>query len=450
MIYLYSCSGSADHGCEAAARAAKQLLGCPMRLYSQHVEEEYLYKMHELMDIGEDKDDDSPRKGRRFTVARMQTKFRNPEDKEMFFRKQEMLSTAKPGDIWLCMDEEAYCRAEEETDIAVKESDNAAESTTSKVRKKNSQSRVFISGEELHNLLKGVPVSPESAGATDVLPAAYSVASGQRAMRSVLSARGAKTVLWNCAADAGLTGSPEVTEDLKSYDLIVASESITYEAVRRIHTNVLLSADPAFLLPPAYLPLPEDWKEGRMVGLQISSAHVTEPSALQAICGLIEEILSQTEYSLALLPFSVREDADDRTILEQLYEQYADTGRVVLIGDCNCMELKGYIVRCRIFIGMHTQAAIAAWSGGVPALILSDAIKANGIARDLFGEEAHYVLPQALLSDVAVKERLSAAFEWILLREEDIRTHLLGRLPEYCKKISHAKKAVEELSSGDM
>ena len=137
MIYLYSCSGSADHGCEAAARAVKQLLGCPMRLYSQHVGEEYRYKMHELMDIGEDKDDDSPRKGRRFTVARMQTKFRNPEDKEMFFKKQEMLSTAKAGDIWLCMDEEAYCRREvnpvSDADCTV----SKAEQTSAGLRLKN-------------------------------------------------------------------------------------------------------------------------------------------------------------------------------------------------------------------------------------------------------------------------------------------------------------------------
>ena len=62
--------------------------------------------------------------------------------------------------------------------------------------------------------------------------------------------------------------------------------------------------------------------------------------------------------------------------------RYKSTGRVMLVQDCNCEELKGYISRCRFFIGARTHATIAAYSSQVPTLVVGYSVKAKGIAKD--------------------------------------------------------------------
>ena len=42
---------------------------------------------------------------------------------------------------------------------------------------------------------------------------------------------------------------------------------------------------------------------------------------------------------------------EDRASLLTLYDRFRGTGRVLLVGDHNCMELKGFIGRCRFFCG---------------------------------------------------------------------------------------------------
>ncbi len=53
----------------------------------------------------------------------------------------------------------------------------------------------------------------------------------------------------------------------------------------------------------------------------------------------------------------------------------------------NAKELKGYISRCRAFVGARTHSTIAAYSTGVPTLAIGYSVKARGIAKDLFGTE---------------------------------------------------------------
>ena len=66
-------------------------------------------------------------------------------------------------------------------------------------------------------------------------------------------------------------------------------------------------------------------------------------------------------------------------------------------------------------------------------------MKARGIAKDLFGMEEHYVLPVQKLSD---PEELIRAFTWMMEREEEIRTSLQRRMPDYC---AEAVKAGDEI-----
>ena len=118
---------------------------------------------------------------------------------------------------------------------------------------------------------------------------------------------------------------------------------------------------------------------------------------------MMQWILENTECAIALIPHVVWEDNDDRTVLRELYNKFKNTGRVVLIDDCNCMQLKGYISRCRFFVGARTHATIAAYSTRVPTLVLGYSIKSRGIAKDLFGREKNYVIS---VQDLRKKENL--------------------------------------------
>ena len=143
---------------------------------------------------------------------------------------------------------------------------------------------------------------------------------------------------------------------------------------------------------------------------------------------LIEHIIDSTDMQVALIPHVVWAENDDRVPLRMLFEKYKHTGRVVMIEDHNCMELKGYIARCRFMVAARTHASIAAYSTCVPTLVVGYSVKAKGIAKDLFGTYENYVLPVQSLSE---EDDLTKAFDWIYKNEDLIRNHLQTMMPEY-------------------
>ena len=134
---------------------------------------------------------------------------------------------------------------------------------------------------------------------------------------------------------------------------------------------------------------------------------------------------------MALIPHVVWKDNDDRLPLSELYKRFSDTNRVLMVEDCNCQQLKGYISRCRLFVGARTHATIAAYSTCVPSLVLGYSIKSRGIATDLFGTDENYVIPVQRLSQ---EDDLTCAFVWIWEREREIRKKLESIMPKYVEK----------------
>ena len=173
------------------------------------------------------------------------------------------------------------------------------------------------------------------------------------------------TVLWGCSIDEEAI-TPEIREDLARYDLITAREPLTYRLLKPINANTVQVADPAFLLGSEELPLPEEFAAGNTVGINVSplvmrysrdGSLVTENYET-----LIRYILAQTDMHICLIPHVVWNGNNDLEPLTALYEKFRDTGRVCLLGDHNAMELKGYIGRCRFFVGARTHATIGAYS----------------------------------------------------------------------------------------
>ncbi len=259
---------------------------------------------------------------------------------------------------------------------------------------------------------------------------------------------GAKTVLWGCSLEPELLKEPEVVEDMKRYTLITPRESITMQALSDagITRNVKYYPDPAFSLKPEETPLPENFRKGKTIGINISPMilHYEKESgiALQNYRKLVEHILQTSDNCVALIPHVVWKNNDDRKTLDELYRGYEENERVMLFSDKNCGQLKYVISGCRAFIGARTHATIAAYSSLVPTLVVGYSVKALGIARDLFGNEENYVLPVQTLQDA---DALIRAYEWMMREEEAIRARLREIMPEYCAKAAQAGDEIRKL-----
>ena len=246
--------------------------------------------------------------------------------------------------------------------------------------------------------------------------------------------KGKKLVLWGCSIGEE-DMSERKLEDLKTFDLILARETLTYEVLTsRGLNNVKLVADPAFTMVKEELPLPKGWKQGDTVGLNFSPLVLERnPKAMDATINLIKYILKTTESVISLTPHVIDKGNDDSEILNKLYEQFKNTNRVILLpNNLTAIQYKGYISRMRFFIGARTHATIAAYSSYVPTMVLGYSIKSRGIAKDLFGEEK-LVLG---INDISNTEKLTKGFDELLRDEESIKTTLKNRIPEI-KKMSY-------------
>lgn len=251
-----------------------------------------------------------------------------------------------------------------------------------------------------------------------------------------------KTVFWGCSVDPDSINK-EMLEDLKKYSLIIARESITHKAfIDNGLTNSILLPDPAFTLDTKLSALPNGFAPVNTIGINVSPLimknETMEGIVIKCYTKLIQHIIDTTDSQVALLPHVLWDHDNDMVPLGKLYDLFKHTNRVILIGDTyNCMELKGFISRCRLFIGARTHATIAAYSTGVPTLVIGYSVKARGIAKDIFGSEDSYVLPVQKLEE---ENQLINAYESLLERETNIRKHLSDFMPGY---ISDAYKAGE-------
>lgn len=258
---------------------------------------------------------------------------------------------------------------------------------------------------------------------------------------------GAKTVLWGCSIEPELLKEPEMVEDMKRYALITPRESITEQALRRagVTENVKRFPDPAFALQAEKTKLPEDFREGATVGINISPMIIRyekEPGITIAnYRRLIDHILQTSDDSVALIPHVMWNNNDDRLTLAELYRGFEGNPRVFLFPDLSCQKVKYVISKCRVFIGARTHATIAAYSSCVPTLVVGYSVKARGIARDIFGTEEKYVLP---VQSLQTSDALIEAYEWLTGEEEAIRGRLRAVMPRYC---ADAVKAGEEIRS---
>lgn len=366
-IVLYYHAGAANHGCEAIVRATKKIINREISLFSSFPDEDVYYHLDEIVDLHEDTELPVKRNSIKYLFAAMEHHIKHDDIRFVAMQHKNFFDFIEKGDICLSIGGDNYCYKGKEI--------------------------LGYYNRKLHQ-------------------------------------KGAKTVLWGCSFEPG-DMTPEVAKDIALYDLIVAREKISYEVLKQENPNTILLPDPAFQLDSEELPLPKGFLVGHTIGINLSplvSNYGNGSLIVENYRELIKYILEETKDNIALIPHVVKKGNDDRTVLGQLFEEFARSGRVFLIEDCNCMQLKGYISRCRMFIGARTHATIAAYSTCVPTLVAGYSVKAVGIAREIFGTEEHYVLPVQSFSS---KYDLRSGFEWMLYNESQIKKHLNSFIPAY-------------------
>ena len=380
MINLYYHCGSANHGCEAIVRSTAKMLNTQLTLWSTAPDADIAYGIDGIVNVVEDTK--QPPTGARLFEFKVHHKLTGSDYLYTKFEHEDFFSSVRPGDICFSIGGDNYC----------------------------------YGGKEYLGYYN-----------------------------RIIHEKGGKTVFWGCSFEPSEMDTT-TAKDIARYDLITARESISYETLKAVNPNTILVADPAFVLDTVELPLPEGWKDDNTIGINASPLIMQCAKdgsvAYEAYCRLIEHILNTTDAAVALIPHVAIENNDDRIPLRSLYEKFASTGRVVLVGDHNCCELKGYISRCRMFIGARTHATIAAYSTCVPTLVLGYSVKSKGIARDIFGTEEHYVLPVQELRD---PDELADGFDWLVSNDESIRSHLKRVMPKYIQRAYTAAKAVSRL-----
>ena len=383
-IVFYSHSGSGNHGCEAIVRGTEKILGniADMTLLSQAEEEEYKYGINKIVNVKKGKNE----------INKKSLSFFNA------YLSLRLLKNTSKMDVLQFIDAKKYIQ-------------------------KNSIA-ISIGGDTY----------------------CYSDVYNQVELHKMYGKNTDKTVLWGCSVEPKLLEDKKVANDLASYTKIITRESISYEALKKVNENTKLYPDPAFNLDKVELDLPDGFEENNTVGINLSPLIIRkekkEGITLENYVKLIEYILDNTNMKVALIPHVVWQDNDDREPLKELYNRFKDTNRIIMIDDCNCLELKGYISRCRLFIGARTHATIAAYSTCVPTLVVGYSVKAKGIAKDIFGTYENYVIPVQSLEN---SDDLINSFTWIYENEEKIKNHLTTFMPTYKKRGLEAKKEIEEL-----
>ncbi len=250
------------------------------------------------------------------------------------------------------------------------------------------------------------------------------------------------SVLWGCTVEAeGL--EKDIIKDLKRYTLIVARETMTVEALKKVgveENRIIRCCDPAFTLETTETDLPVGFAEGNTVGINVSSL-VSSQAVFEAVCYLVERIVKDTDMNVCFVPhvYNAQRHTGDIAIHRRLLKRLSEyKDRIAVVEeDLSCTRLKYIISKCRFFVGARTHSIIAAYSSSVPALALGYSMKSLGIATDIFGKAEGYVLSY---KDIADKADIYKRFDEIVKNEGKIKAHYRKFMPDYIKTVEDTVK----------
>lgn len=382
-IILYEHAGSSNHGCEAIIRSTVQLFDQEdVKLASFSPQEDIKYGLNEICKV--EACANAVERNLRYFISRFYSKVFNNSEKYWKLSFGRFFDGVDRGSIYLSTGGDNYCY-----DTKIK---------------------------------------------------------GCMFLNKGIKRRGGKTVLWGASIEPDIIADKTVHEDLKLYDLIVARESITYKALLSNGlTNVCLCPDPAFMLKPESVTLTDDVIGRDIVGINISPM-ILDNSADSGIVYenykvLIRYILDNTDFFILMIPHVVWDGGDDRCVIQKLCREFNDS-RIIVAEDNNCCILKGYISKCRFFVGARTHTTIASYSCNIPTIVVGYSVKAEGIAVDLLGTTDGYVVP---VQSMDKTDLLLSAFCKLVDNENEIRDKLSHSQSGYREQYKNVKEKILSL-----
>ncbi len=247
-----------------------------------------------------------------------------------------------------------------------------------------------------------------------------------------------KMLLYDCSLNPNSV-TPDFIKEIERFQAVTIRESESWDNLHKLyHGNLThFCPDPAFVMPPEETTLPKVLFERSCVGVNLSDLilrdtyGISQALAFANYYNLIDYILQYTEMGVVLIPHVMKNQ--DLSVLRILYEKYTSNERVALIDneDLKASQLKYIISKFRFLVTARTHASIAAYSSGVPTLVLGYSVKSKGIAKDLFGTYDNYVVS---INELQEEVDLKNKFQWVLDHEEEIRKQLKAILPDYISK----------------
>ncbi len=226
-------------------------------------------------------------------------------------------------------------------------------------------------------------------------------------------------------------------ENLRQADIVTARDTMSYNNLKEHRKDVILHADPAFLVAANQGKVDIDMSK-QYIGINVSPLvqKMNEKIQENVLC-LIDWILENTTAHILLIPHVMK--MQDYSILEEIKRVYEKESRVLLLEDdkYSARELKYIISKCEAFVGARTHSMVAAYSQGVPALGIGYSIKSTGIAKDLLKEDIFCIQAE----DITGTEDIKELFIQLWNDRVKIREKLQLVLPEYTETL----KKLEEV-----
>lgn len=250
-----------------------------------------------------------------------------------------------------------------------------------------------------------------------------------------------KTVLWGCSIDESSLTDKKIA-DLKTFDLIIARESITYNTLLKygINRNTVLYPDSAFTLKA----------EGNFkvkpdtIGINLSDliCKKSEKNLAEIVTDFLKYLLENTDKNILLIPHVTREDDGDFSALSKIFKS-VKCGRVGLADkNLNASQYKSIISECEMFIGARTHATIASYSSCVPTLVIGYSVKSTGIATDIFQTADNLVIPVEKIKSVQDLINSYIAFSE---KKVEYKKHLEDFMPSYIDKAKSVTDALKKI-----
>lgn len=263
-----------------------------------------------------------------------------------------------------------------------------------------------------------------------------------------LHEKNAKTVMLGCSITEDVINDPAVEKDLRTYNAIIARESLTYNLlVKKSIPNVYLLPCPAFAMQAEATVLPACFAGHEVIGFNIGFLQQNNEQYLKVLlenyANAIQFVLEKTGYNVLLIPHVHwnYQLADMRT-LEKLYARFKASNRVFLCEERNAPQIKYILSKLKVFVSLRTHAQVPALAACVPTVIAGYKHKSIGISNDVYGVSSPMLCHVQMLANThTVKDKL----EYALQHNEEIRRLLSAHMPSYIKRLQDLRDIFNRL-----